>query len=232
MLPDPTPETTPVNPVAAPAGEAASARRTRTRARLIDAGYELFAERGVAAASVEEISERAGFTRGAFYSNFESKWGLFRALAEREYTVRLDRLRDGVDAVLRSSGDGRTLDSLSIADIVRLFLSMQPDDRRWCLMQLEFRLMGMRDEEVAAVYRDLESVFRDQLNRQLSIAVELVGLEFVVSVEDAVDVLVNTYERALQEELLQGSENPASDATARCAEIIARLVEGLTVPVK
>ena len=50
-----------------------SSRRQHTRDRLIDAATGLFAEKSIEGASVEEISERAGFTRGAFYSNFDSK---------------------------------------------------------------------------------------------------------------------------------------------------------------
>ena len=54
-----------------------SARRQRTRTRLLDAAFDVFAEQGVKAASVETIAEAAGFTRGAFYSNFKSKDELF-----------------------------------------------------------------------------------------------------------------------------------------------------------
>lgn len=50
-----------------------TARRSRTRERLLDAAYEVFADTGVHTASVEQISEAAGFTRGAFYSNFSSR---------------------------------------------------------------------------------------------------------------------------------------------------------------
>ena len=77
-----------------------SARRRKTRDRLIDAAYEVFAETGVHAASVEMITERAGFTRGAFYSNFDTKEELFFALAERENRIRFERLQEGVDAIL------------------------------------------------------------------------------------------------------------------------------------
>ena len=48
-----------------------TARRAATRERLIDAAIDVFAEKGVLGASVEEICEDAGFTRGAFYSNFD-----------------------------------------------------------------------------------------------------------------------------------------------------------------
>jgi AcrR family transcriptional regulator len=47
-------------------------QQQRTRAALLDAAGEVFAERGFQGASVEAIAERAGFSRGAFYSNFSS----------------------------------------------------------------------------------------------------------------------------------------------------------------
>jgi len=62
--------------------------QAQTRQALIDAGAELFIERGFHAASVEAIAERAGYTRGAFYSNFASKEELFgELLHQRVYDV-------------------------------------------------------------------------------------------------------------------------------------------------
>ncbi|NUR95181.1 MAG: helix-turn-helix transcriptional regulator, partial [Kribbellaceae bacterium] len=62
-------------------------RRSNTRARLLEGALEVFAERGFHGASVEDICERAGFTRGAFYSNFGSKdelvLALFQATTDR-----------------------------------------------------------------------------------------------------------------------------------------------------
>jgi len=51
----------------------------RHPARLIESAGKVFAERGFYGASVEEITERAGFSRGAFYSNFTSREDLFLA---------------------------------------------------------------------------------------------------------------------------------------------------------
>ena len=81
-------------------------RRQRTRDRLLDAAYEVFAEQGVHASTVEEVCERAGFTRGAFYSNFTTKEELFAALMERQHSqqlaalaMKVDRLRPRLEAV-------------------------------------------------------------------------------------------------------------------------------------
>jgi AcrR family transcriptional regulator len=62
--------------------------QAQTRAALLQAGAEVFVERGFAGSSVEAIAARAGFTRGAFYSNFASKEELFaELLQERVYSV-------------------------------------------------------------------------------------------------------------------------------------------------
>ncbi len=71
-------------------------RRTRaeqqaaTRRRLLDAAQEVFAEHGFDGASIDEICTRAGFSRGAFYSNFSDKADLLITLCERRATAFAD----------------------------------------------------------------------------------------------------------------------------------------------
>jgi AcrR family transcriptional regulator len=63
-------------------------KRARTRAALLDAAARVFVERGFQGASVEVIAAEAGFTRGAFYSNFASKEELFaELLQDRVYSI-------------------------------------------------------------------------------------------------------------------------------------------------
>ncbi|MGO3179626.1 MAG: TetR/AcrR family transcriptional regulator, partial [Brevibacterium linens] len=50
-----------------------SPRRRQTRSTLVQAGTSVFAVRGIDGASIEEICEAGGLTRGAFYSNFSSR---------------------------------------------------------------------------------------------------------------------------------------------------------------
>ena len=86
--------------------------------RLLDAALETFAEIGFAAASVEDICRRGGFTRGAFYSSFRTKDELFGALFARETARNIalaetqltgieqeaDPVTVGVDGACRRSG--------------------------------------------------------------------------------------------------------------------------------
>jgi AcrR family transcriptional regulator len=57
-------------------------RRASTRAALLAAARDLFAQKGFAGAGREEIVERAGVTRGALYHHFASKEALFEAVYE------------------------------------------------------------------------------------------------------------------------------------------------------
>src|SRR3546814_7603493 len=78
-------------------------RREATRQRLLDAAAEVFAEVGLDATSVEAVCERAGFTRGAFYSNFASKEEMFLELAA---AVAEERVAEFEERVAQLEGEG------------------------------------------------------------------------------------------------------------------------------
>ncbi len=58
-------------------------RRAETRTLLLEAGLKLFAERGVEAATLDDVATAAGFTKGAIYRQFPSKGGFLLALFEQ-----------------------------------------------------------------------------------------------------------------------------------------------------
>lgn len=203
-----------------------SARRGRTRERLIDAAYEVFAERGIAAASIEQIAEAAGFTRGAFYSNFESKEQLFFALAAREKQARFARLELGFSVHLPRASISRSPEV--ITDLVREFIGMQPADRQWFLMQSEFHLLAMRDPEVGREYHEGERLVCVQLTERLLEVVAEVGLRFTVEPDLATTVFMQAYEAGMREFVLAGSAMPGEEAIETVATRIATLVRALT----
>jgi AcrR family transcriptional regulator len=73
-------------------------RREQTREQLLDAAGTVFAQRGYAGASVDEIAGEAGFTTGALYSNFDGKEDLFLALIERHAARQMEELAEAVSS--------------------------------------------------------------------------------------------------------------------------------------
>jgi AcrR family transcriptional regulator len=206
-----------------------SARRRRTRDRLIDAAYEVFAETGIHAASVETIAERAGFTRGAFYSNFDTKEELFFALAERENRIRLERLQEGVDVILPEL-DQAPLTEATLGEVVTRFLELQSDDARWCIVQSEFKLLAMRDPAVASRFLAYQRGFLQQLAERIDDAVRSVGLRFTMDPIAAIGIIVNVYESAVQEAILEGGDTESISAPPMARATLPALVQSLTEP--
>ena len=72
--------------------------KSRTRDRLISAAAHVFAQHGLKATTLDEIAETAGLTKGAVYSNFESKADLALAVLERQIDRPQLAIFDRVDS--------------------------------------------------------------------------------------------------------------------------------------
>jgi AcrR family transcriptional regulator len=191
--------------VLGPSAPVGSARRAATRERLLDAAFEVFAEQGVHASTVEQIAERAGFTRGAFYSNFTTKEELFVALMDREDAARLDALEEKI-AQLRPSleaADGR-LDSDAMADIVLGFLAGPFDDHAWSLIYAEFQLLALRDPAFAPLYLQHRNQYESALVPVLERTLEHAGRTFATDPTIAVRLLTAVYDDAVRQAILEG----------------------------
>src|SRR3954452_23252232 len=68
--------------------------RDDTRDKLFEAAARVFDEQGINAASIEAVAAAAGFTRGAFYSNFASKDELIFAMLENHVEQAVKRCLD------------------------------------------------------------------------------------------------------------------------------------------
>jgi AcrR family transcriptional regulator len=115
-------------------------RRVRTRANLLDAAFAVFAAKGFGRVSIEEVCEAAGYSRGAFYSNFASLDELFFAL----YRQRADLIADQVSGALALDGPG--LDVPAAVERVTEVLLL---DRDWLLVKTDFLVHAARAPEVA-----------------------------------------------------------------------------------
>ena len=125
-------------------------KQAETRARLLDAAEQVFLRSGLQGSSVEEIAAEAGFTRGAFYSNFKSKEELFVELLQ-------DRVYRQYAAIAREAQaqPGSPRERLRWG-IERLKAPYEKEDGRWLFrLWLECLTLATRDEE----FRRLAATF-------------------------------------------------------------------------
>lgn len=94
-------------------------RREQTRRDLIKAAGEVFAKRGFHAASVDEIAEQAGYSKGAVYSNFDSKEDLFVALMEAYNQMRLQAATIQISTAAKTVDERIQLGAKTLAALVR-----------------------------------------------------------------------------------------------------------------
>ena len=148
-------------------------RRAATRARLLDAARDVIAERGAGGATVEGIAERAGFTRGAFYSNYASLDELIVDVIRDVGETRLAEVR----AAAAEFAKHRVADELTIESAleggVRDFVHLLQPPMHEVLLQAELRLYALRHdgarsgyvaavrETMTRVYEILETLFAD-----------------------------------------------------------------------
>jgi len=128
-------------------------RRRQTRDHLLQAAAIVFAERGFHGASLDEVAAVAGFTKGAVYSNFKNKEGLFLALLESRYQRELDALHAALSA-------SEVPPEARLSDFVALIREQAPvADDNWTTLYLEFWLYALRNpqaREKLARFDDLD----------------------------------------------------------------------------
>jgi AcrR family transcriptional regulator len=179
-------------------------RRSNTRARLLEGALEVFAERGFHGASVEDICERAGFTRGAFYSNFGSKDELVLAL----FQATTDRLLEQIEALLPELANqpGTLLDA-----VLGLLDETAPDQRQWHLISTEFTLHALRDPDAAKALNRQRAMFRDSLTKLVEQICATSGLALSVPAEQFVRMVIALHEGARSQTLLEPRKVPAGE---------------------
>jgi AcrR family transcriptional regulator len=197
-----------------------SARRELTRARLLDAAHAVFAEVGMDAASVETICDRAGFTRGAFYSNFESKDELFLALI----TQLADEKLEEVAARVRDLGAGSPADP---STMVRQVVGASLGSRMEPQLISEIRTQALRDPRLAAAYLAWQDAMRARVEGIISDVVEVVGLRLRLPIGETAQLLLDVSDDTCTRAALEGrTEAEISELlNARIERMVALVVD-------
>lgn len=190
-------------------------RRQATRDRLLHAALDVFAAKGVGSASVEDICEQAGFTRGAFYSNFSDKSELISGLIEQQSKEQTALVGTLLQA--RKGGLQETLDA-----VVAFWADQQLVDPRWHLVQMELTLLAARDPAVANLWVAHQQELRHELARLLRQAAARESVRFTIDPDLLVDLAIGVVQRATTNQLLEPARPPSSDLTSTFTPLVLR----------
>jgi AcrR family transcriptional regulator len=126
----------------------------RNRARVLAAARQVFLARGYHGATLEQIADAAGFSKGVVYSQFESKADLFLALLEARIE---ERAADNARAAGSLAGGG------SLLALLDHFARGDQATPGWLLLVIEFRVHAARDAELSRRYAALHARTVDAL---------------------------------------------------------------------
>src|SRR6478752_4541031 len=129
----------------------------RNRALLLAAARRVFLERGYYAATLDQIADEAGFSKGAVYSRFASKADMFLALLEDRIA---ERAAQNAQLAEDLAGTGH------FAAVIDLAERGAPG---WRLLVTEFRVHAARDPELNRRYAALHTRTVDGVARVLAV---------------------------------------------------------------
>src|SRR4051794_18892911 len=137
------------------------------RAALLDAALRVFAERGYRDASVDDIAERAGYSKGALYWHFSSKDDVFFALVQE----RIDRpWREGIE-MLRSAPPEVDM----APEASGRFVELLRGQRELLLLDHEYWSLAVREPKLRARFAKRQAAMRGALAEAIAQRLEHLG---------------------------------------------------------
>ncbi|MHA3050391.1 TetR/AcrR family transcriptional regulator [Acinetobacter sp. ANC 4639] len=134
-------------------------KQIQTRLNLINAGLHLISEQGYSAASIRNISKYAGYTQGAFYSNFSHKEEFLLTLMKSQFeqeNAQLEKIMTQIDS-----------DFSSLLEKLELWLTDFFQNDEWLKISIELQLYAAREESFAAEYQQVWQTHHEQIAKIL-----------------------------------------------------------------
>ena len=135
-------------------------KQQQTRKSLLRAAAKLFCKRGLEGASIDEVAQSAGYTKGAFYANFKSKDELFLVMLDERFAEELDRLDRALAGTQEPGEEARA----AAVDFVHV-----ATDQDWPKLYFQFVARAARNEdfrqELATRHRAMRARLSEILER-------------------------------------------------------------------
>ena len=192
--------------------------RSDVRDQIAAAAGEEFAERGYAGTSVAQVAARAGFTKGAVYSNFGGKPELFAAAMQAYFTGAV--VGAFADALGAAATDAVRPPAAAMAHALAQNVLL---GERWPALLGEFRAVVAHEPALRDLYTRLRVTQREQLVEALRRAGEQVPLRAGLDLEVAATLLL-TCVHGLS---VERSAAPGAVPTALVEGLFTHVLEGI-----
>ena len=179
-------------------------RRAETRARLLDAAYRVFADKGFGRTRIEDICTAAGYTRGAFYSQFDSLDELFFSLYDERALLITGQVGDALADVDGPDTIEGALDRVAATLLL---------DRDWLLIKTDFLMHAARNPVVAQRLLHHRGRLREAIEQRLAATAATVAAppSPLGTVADAARAVVAAYDGVTVQLLLDDDTTAARD---------------------
>jgi AcrR family transcriptional regulator len=171
-------------------------RRAETRANLIEAAYRVFADKGFGQVRIDDVCAAAGYTRGAFYSNFDSLDELFFALYDESARLIAGQVTDAIIDDDINPGIEAVIERVTATLLL---------DRDWLLIKTDFLLHAARNPAVADRLAAHRQQLRTVIETRLGGARERLTLpDSIADIPNAARAVVAAYDAVTVQLLLDG----------------------------
>jgi AcrR family transcriptional regulator len=188
--------------------------KERTREHLLEAAERVFVERGFHAATLDQVAEEAGYTKGAVYSAFESKADLFLVIFG-------ERSRRRAEEFSALAAHASSLADLDPAGVDRSVTTLR-EEREWSMLLVEFEVHAARNPALCARLADIQRALRSSMGEAIEVAVAALGERMAMPGEQlmvAILALSNGF-------ILEGMTGASPNAPEAYREALGWLVRG------
>jgi len=159
-----------------------------TRQRLRSAARDEFARYGIAGASIDRITEAAGYSRGAFYSNYASKQELALELLSENNSRSIAQWRALID---------ESLNPVTLLQCLEKQFDLAASQRQWWLLAVELRLEAERNPAFGERFEAVNGEIMGQLLEMIRSLCRATGCETSAD-PDYIAFVVHTFTHGLQ----------------------------------
>lgn len=173
-------------------------QRAKTRQELLSAAGRVFAAKGFHAASVDDVAEAAGYTKGAVYSNFDSKEDLFLALFDESVEATVQTL----DEIFEAPPEERFAALGARRESVAFFAP------QWHLLETEFTLYVARNPHLQPKLAQRQAALREQIATRVQRQLGDLGMTTDIDVVDLARLIGAAGDGLTMQQVAEGEAAP------------------------